>query len=338
MSPVDNKKVEIEDEEIKNYYDFKCLSIDKNNLESKQVRDLLHECIDKCDYVAVDCEFLASRFHSFKKRPTKELYEENLEMWRSASLLQLGLTFFKYEKDEKSPENLKLISNSFSLIVIPEHDENGDATWAVEVSCMVFMYEHNFDFKNYFKNAIPYLPCPQEPSSKNEKSHEFTVKSIFNLLHEKQKTFVVHRGFSDLLFIYSCFVDRLPSTYEEFKKSAHKFYNRIFDTKLLTLDIENNSLGKVYKVLSEEHSSKVAISSLVENSTTDSELKPHDAAYDSFMTAVVFALKVSYSSENFKLEEYENIIRATNGEMYVCLKEESDVCSDKYWDNLDQFK
>ena len=152
------------------------------------------------------------------------------------------------------------------------------------------------------------------------------VRHIFDAISDSQKPVIGHNCFLDLAHIFEKFHSPLPLRVEEFTKTVHEKFPCIVDTKLLlSANKELNrlihgqtSLGNAFAMLNSEHGdpdtpvSAHSSSTLLQPSLTKREsslqsqtpilysfaegfktyaksnARHHEAAYDAFMTGVVF--------------------------------------------------
>ncbi len=127
--------------------------------------------------------------------------------------------------------------------------------------------------------------------------------TVFQLLMDSKKPMVGHNCYFDILFLYSHFIEFLPYKYEEFKKTFHKSFPEIYDTKFI---FENTR----FRQKAQKSTSLDALTPLCRNEedkdfyhlniTLEEGFKAyefgntenaryHEAGYDAFLTGYVYA-------------------------------------------------
>ena len=120
----------------------------------------------------------------------------------------------------------------------------------------------------------------------------FTV--IMDILVEAKKPLIGHNMIFDIMFLYHQFIDEFPESYDEFTRSWASNFPLTYDTKLLSSYC--SAIKKTW--LKEAFDQCLEQPTLRENlkfeyhpdfKMYDEEVQEHEAAYDAFMTGVVFA-------------------------------------------------
>jgi len=110
-------------------------------------------------------------------------------------------------------------------------------------------------------------------------------KTIEAKLKERRPVVIGHYQFHDLCFIYQTFLGTLPPTLDEFRHEIHRLFPRIVDTKYLTSAEGERSLEELYSSAKRQDFPRL---NPVSGFVYFAEPK-HEAGFDSWMTAVVFA-------------------------------------------------
>jgi len=74
------------------------------------------------------------------------------------------------------------------------------------------------------------------------KTATIELKTIIEALRIKKQVLVGHNLFTDLGFLYSAFVDKLPHNVHHFQAEIHKMFPLVLDTKFLATEgLESNT-------------------------------------------------------------------------------------------------
>jgi hypothetical protein len=110
---------------------------------------------------------------------------------------------------------------------------------------------------------------------------------------------VGHNQFYDLCFIHQTFIGDLPPNLEDFRAKIHTLFPRMVDTKFLAtppkhhIMMADDNLSMLYDIAKDQE-----IPIIVQDARLGGHMK-HQAGYDSWMTAVVFARKAWNLNEEF---------------------------------------
>jgi len=153
-----------------------------------------------------------------------------------------------------------------------------------------------------------------------------------------------HNMYFDLLFLYSHFVENLPFTYGDFKKTLNKHFPEIFDTKFMInhthlqkkLDPENMSstLEILYKMCKDPANEldfsdvKVKLAPGFEQYDMDkpeNALHFHEAGFDAYLTGYCFAkMFPSIQAQAHELKKIKNSVNVMRNFKYLKVSEEED--------------
>ena len=123
---------------------------------------------------------------------------------------------------------------------------------------------------------------------------------VMAALMEAKKPFIGHNCMYDWLYCYNQFVGELPPTYAEFIKEWYRLFPFTYDNKVLTQNSRHffkTQLGLLYEkcTTDETYKSMLKFGFDVRNGCgnyngTDLLSHYHEAAYDAYMTGLVFAM------------------------------------------------
>ena len=123
--------------------------------------------IDKCCFVAFDCEFTALRPDPSLKN---SLFDSIQDRYHKLSqppvhsiISQLGLSMF-----EQNVENNTFMASTFNFFICPRSFASVDETFVCQASSLEFLSRYNFDFSKFINQGIPYLNQEKEEQLKND--------------------------------------------------------------------------------------------------------------------------------------------------------------------------
>ncbi|PSN74015.1 CAF1-domain-containing protein [Corynespora cassiicola Philippines] len=122
-------------------------------------------------------------------------------------------------------------------------------------------------------------------------------------LRRKQPVLVGHNMFTDLVYLYRCFVGDLPDTLHKFTEAIHALFPRIIDTKYLATHNEGDlkaspTLEKISKDLQSQPLPDIVTHTAhtkYHNSTAY-----HEAGYDSLLTATIMLRLAATLGDDWK--------------------------------------
>lgn len=121
-------------------------------------------------------------------------------------------------------------------------------------------------------------------------SQEVGFRHVLEHVIGVKKPVIGHNCFMDFCHTYQKFFDKLPDSYEDFKRSFNEIFPVIFDSKYFAsslqeiLGAESTSLGDLFHFLRAHPVAKSACIPLV----TDDQEQFHDAGFDAYCTGQVF--------------------------------------------------
>lgn len=124
-------------------------------------------------------------------------------------------------------------------------------------------------------------------------SQEVGFRHVIDHVIGTKKPVIGHNCFMDFCHTYQKFFEKLPESYEEFKKAFNKNFPVIFDSKYFAaslqemLGAESTSLGDLYHFLSSHPIGKAACLPMT-GSGSDGQEQFHDAGFDAYCTGQVF--------------------------------------------------
>lgn len=132
-------------------------------------------------------------------------------------------------------------------------------------------------------------------------------------LKEKKHIIVGHNLFTDLGFLYATFIGPLPPSVTSFQQAIHKTFPFIMDTKYITSHHQNSmSMQRKLEDLRQEYKN-IEIPKIYlheDHATYNGMERAHEAGYDSWMTAELFAkfsLKL-YNEAEFRKQLHAGIL------------------------------
>ncbi|CAI2363076.1 unnamed protein product [Moneuplotes crassus] len=162
-----------------------------------------------------------------------------------------------------------------------------------------------------------------------EKEYGFT--QIVDILIEAKLPIIGHNMIYDIMYLYRQCIGDLPETYNEFCKTWRECFPMTYDTKLLSsycYPIKKTWLGHAYRQCLESDLLKGNLHFEFDTGFEryNDETQEHEAAYDAYMTGVLFA-----SAAKFKeiLDETGEKLNHTK-EFQELMKEKEDKKVDKY--------
>lgn len=128
---------------------------------------------------------------------------------------------------------------------------------------------------------------------------QYGFTTIIDLLIEAKKPIVGHNMIYDVMLLYGQFIDDFPEKYEVFRQSWASCFPTVYDTKLLSSycrPISRTWLKEAYDCCLENESLKgnLKFAYHPDFMMYDEEVQAHEAAYDAYMTGVIFATIAKY--------------------------------------------
>jgi poly(A)-specific ribonuclease len=121
---------------------------------------------------------------------------------------------------------------------------------------------------------------------------------VIEAIIEAKVPVIGHNCMYDWLYLYNQFVGKLPDTYAQFAAEWHARFPKTYDTKVLAFNSKHffkTSLGQVYEKCGadEKHKHNIKFVFDLKNGFSNYEGTEllshyHEAAYDAYMTGVVF--------------------------------------------------
>ncbi|KAI1772425.1 CAF1-domain-containing protein [Hypoxylon cercidicola] len=152
----------------------------------------------------------------------------------------------------------------------------------------------------YHSNAVP-----TDADSWNEFNQNFNFHQCEANLKKNQPILIGHNIFQDLAYIHQTFFEPLPPKVDGFLTTIHQLFPRIVDTKYMHTRGRNMmEPDKPLKELRDFFAKKKLPAIHYAPDPDDGAAGPHNAAYDSTMTATLF-LKQTHSMFNMKKHLHE---------------------------------
>ena len=123
--------------------------------------------VDKCCFVAIDCEFTALRPDPGLKN---SLFDSIQERYHKLSqppvhsiISQIGLSMF-----EQNIEKNTFMASTYNFYICPRSFASVDETFVCQASSLEFLSRYNFDFGKFINQGIPYLNQEKEEQLRND--------------------------------------------------------------------------------------------------------------------------------------------------------------------------
>lgn len=198
------------------------------------------------------------------------------------------------------------------------------------------MVENNKSVMKVRKNPtkVPIFSPPQRTQTETTEEEIFNslgATLVFAAVLKANVPIVLHNGLFDIGFLYTHFINSLPSTLDLFKSDVVSLFPPIFDTKTIAKSIDIPALNRVNL----EGLYKTCLHSLTFKDTVRFRLdervqgcldgeKTHEAAYDAYITGVSFLHLREYLRQ-----KSEDLLGVNQFKNLVCLNK-----SNKYYLNL----
>ncbi|KAJ5066735.1 poly a -specific ribonuclease/target of egr1 member 1 [Anaeramoeba ignava] len=283
--------------------------VNKKNINKKaiEIRDCLKN--EELEFISFDTEFSGGLKPINLQNKPEEIHAEYISIAKSFALLQVGISFFFFHKENKedTKETRKLYCKTYNFWIIPKKYFKSDT------QSLLFLLSHNFSFDKHLEKSIQFLPENRIKEKKEEKEKEnseilpeelllILMKEIFITKKEKKGfvPIVGHNALYDLYFVYQQLLNDIPD-FSSFMKLLDETMPLFFDTKYLSSSFLSIPaflhLPDVYRGAININKEK-NLFEIVEMETNTSY---HDAGYDSYVTGFSFAIfRELISKENLK--------------------------------------
>ena len=167
----------------------------------------------------------------------------------------------------------------------------------------------------YFINA---LSSGAKPTDGEDGALRKFVDGLQQRLNSRRTITIGHNCFTDLIYLYRCFIGELPPRLEDFQELIREMFPAVVDTKYIASFGESwhsTSLQEVEEKLPTEGVPRVEVPVEFDRYAIGQSL--HEAGYDSLLTAKI-AIKLSAKLEKeakfpaYKQEDALNLENATN--------------------------
>ena len=143
-------------------------------------------------------------------------------------------------------------------------------------------------------------------------NEEYGFTEIIDILIDAKLPIIGHNMIYDVMFMYRQFIDDLPETYDAFVKKWRENFPKTYDTKLISSyckPIPKTWLGSAYECCLENETLKGTLNfEYAPNfEKYNEEGQEHEAAYDAYMTGVIFATVAKYKEIIHVLGERLNL-------------------------------
>ena len=167
----------------------------------------------------------------------------------------------------------------------------------------------------YFINAFP---SGGKPTDGEGGALRKFVDGLQQQLNSRRRILIGHNCFTDLIYLYRCFIGELPQRLEDFQELIREMFPAVVDTKYIAsfgTSWYSTSLQEVEEKLPTEGVPRVEVPVEFDRYAIGQSL--HEAGYDSLLTAKI-AIKLSAKLEKearfpaYQQEDAPNLENATN--------------------------
>lgn len=193
-------------------------------------------------------------------------------MAETFAVVQLGVCVFRRDDDDDD----MLSATPLSFPIRP-----GRGTFACQASSIRFLAEQGrFDFNELFRSGL---------------SSEAEGAEVIRLLSASGIPIVMHNALLDICFLMATFrPEGIPSDMASFKEACREMFPILYDSKLICSKnailrrvVTSCWLEKLFHFVEDDE--RFAGHPTITRLGTVDDSRHHDAAYDAFMTGVVFA-------------------------------------------------
>jgi poly(A)-specific ribonuclease len=166
----------------------------------------------------------------------------------------------------------------------------------------------------YFTNAFS---SNVEPPEDEEGALKFFICDLQQKLSSRRRVLIGHNCFTDLVYLYSCFVGQLPDRLEDFQDLIRGMFPAVIDTKFMASfgkGWHSTSLQDVESELEPEGPGVPMVEVPIEFDRYAVGQRLHEAGYDSLLTAKI-AIKLSAKLEKeakFPAYQEQNALKLEN--------------------------
>eukprot|EP00927_Polykrikos_kofoidii_P019575 TRINITY_DN19169_c0_g1_i1.p1 TRINITY_DN19169_c0_g1~~TRINITY_DN19169_c0_g1_i1.p1 ORF type:complete len:427 (-),score=66.75 TRINITY_DN19169_c0_g1_i1:19-1299(-) len=264
------------------------------------------ERLPDTDYVAIDLEMTGVDCgeDSFTQS-VEERYQRARRCAEQFTVCQVGITLAR----ETGKSVVKL--STYNIFVFPHQ-----RTFTCVGDGLRFLSKNSFDFNKWISSGVPFRnhQCVKnEVKAGSDTPSECGVQfsELWSLLCDAQKPVVMHSALLDLVFLFSSFeMSPLPDSGEGFVDAVRRLTPCLFDTAHLFTPIgaakgEFARLGLAKFLEEVEKRVGTAVSFELDENTLrryGTTGQAHEAGYDSFMTAKLFACLRAMAPETVAAE------------------------------------
>jgi poly(A)-specific ribonuclease len=141
------------------------------------------------------------------------------------------------------------------------------------------------------------VPVIAPPKLENEDwfTDEMGFSKVMTAIAEAQKPLIGHNCMYDCLYCYNQFIGKLPATYVEFITEWNRLFPHTYDSKVIAERSKyfgRTILNVVYEKTQKDDAFNLPLSFAFDSQFTmydGNKKKCHEAAFDAYMTGVVFA-------------------------------------------------
>uniref|UniRef100_A0A1I7Z9L3 C3H1-type domain-containing protein n=1 Tax=Steinernema glaseri TaxID=37863 RepID=A0A1I7Z9L3_9BILA len=186
---------------------------------------VVHFCraLSKASLIAIDLELTGLGQAGQYYNHLQQRYEAYKGAAETRSVLAVGVAIFSLRKTKD--KCIKYKSRVFNFLT------TSNQPFVADPDSLKFLRTHGFDFNRHCEMSIGYTPAHLSSEVK-PKYRKDLMKTVWKSILDANVPIAFHNGFVDAVFIYSHFMDTLPSTSDEFVAKL----SLIFDDQRTLLD------------------------------------------------------------------------------------------------------
>lgn len=198
--------------------------------------------INQASHVAIDLEFTA--LGNTKPTDMNHRYAAMKKTVESATIASIGLSIFSKPSDPKPVIPLK--NQCSSLVTTKEVKtlayqcdnynlltlKKGDIL--ISSSIGQFLCQHGYSFDAMFTKGIPFTPPSEIKHGQPDKRLHNLWTKIMTAMDLHNIPLILHNGLFDLMYIYHCFIGKLPDMWGKFlSQITLHFPSGLYDTRFM---------------------------------------------------------------------------------------------------------
>lgn len=211
--------------------------------------------IKNASHVAVDLEFTS--LGNVRSTDMNHRYVAMKETVEAATIASIGLSIVRnltptdQESLTTTPEDSfpkeaavktqKYVCDNYNLLSLKQ----GDIT--IQSGTGQFLCQHGYSFDAMFTKGIPFTPPSSLTTSTRDMRFNNLWKKMMAAMRLHNIPLVLHNGLYDLIYLYHCFIDKLPDTFGRFLlQVTENFPSGLYDTRYMANKADFDATFLVY--------------------------------------------------------------------------------------------